>query len=166
MFLYYYKFIEIVKKLCYHIISILLILMTLLLFFAVLSRYIFSYSFSWIDAFSRYSMVYISFIGGAIALHEGSHIGINYFLNLLSCNIRKIIKKIHFLLIIFVGIIMYTSTTGLISKGYNTAIPALLPLVISRGHIYHIFPITAFLYILFTSDLLLYEKKEKKSKSF
>ena len=80
MFLYYYKFIEIIKKLCYHIISILLILMTLLLFFAVLSRYIFSYSFSWIDAFSRYAMVYISFIGGAIALHEGSHIGINYFL--------------------------------------------------------------------------------------
>ena len=162
MLLYYYKFIEIIKKLCFYIVSILLILMTLLLFVAVLSRYLFSYSFIWIDAFSRYSMIYIAFIGGAIALYEGSHIGVDYFLNLLSCNIRKIIKKIHFLLIFFVGIVMYTSTIGLITKGYNTAVPALLPLVISRGHIYHIFPITAFLYILFTLDLLLYEKKEKK----
>lgn len=162
MFLYYYKFIEIIKKLCFYIVSILLILMTLLLFVAVLSRYLFSYSFIWIDAFSRYSMIYIAFIGGAIALYEGSHIGVDYFLNLLSCNIRKIIKKIHFLLIFFVGIVMYTSTIGLITKGYNTAVPALLPLVISRGHIYHIFPITAFLYILFTLGLLLHEKKEKK----
>ena len=162
MLLYYYKFIEIIKKLCFYIVSILLILMTLLLFVAVLSRYLFSYSFIWIDAFSRYSMIYIAFIGGAIALYEGSHIGVDYFLNLLSCNIRKIIKKIHFLLIFFVGIVMYTSTIGLITKGYNTAVPALLPLVISRGHIYHIFPITAFLYILFTLGLLLYEKKEKK----
>ena len=97
-----YKFIDIIKNICNFILSILLISMTLLLFFAVLSRYIFSYSFSWIDAFSRYSMVYISFIGGAIALHEGSHIGLEYFLNLLSYNIRKIIKKIHFLLIFFV----------------------------------------------------------------
>jgi len=160
--LYYYKFIEIIKKLCFYIVSILLILMTLLLFVAVLSRYLFSYSFIWIDAFSRYSMIYIAFIGGAIALYEGSHIGVDYFLNLLSCNIRKIIKKIHFLLIFFVGIVMYTSTIGLITKGYNTAVPALLPLVISRGHIYHIFPITAFLYILFTLGLLLHEKKEKK----
>ena len=162
MFLYYYKFIEIIKKLCFYIVSILLILMTLLLFVAVLSRYLFSYSFIWIDAFSRYSMIYIAFIGGAIALYEGSHIGVDYFLNLLPCNIRKIIKKIHFLLIFFVGIVMYTSTIGLITKGYNTAVPALLPLVISRGHIYHIFPITAFLYILFTLGLLLHEKKEKK----
>jgi len=162
VFLYYYKFIEIIKKLCFYIVSILLILMTLLLFVAVLSRYLFSYSFIWIDAFSRYSMIYIAFIGGAIALYEGSHIGVDYFLNLLSCNIRKIIKKIHFLLIFFVGIVMYTSTIGLITKGYNTAVPALLPLVISRGHIYHIFPITAFLYILFTLGLLLHEKKEKK----
>ncbi len=136
--------------------------MTLLLFFAVLSRYIFSYSFSWIDAFSRYSMVYISFIGGAIALYEGSHIRLEYFLNLLSYNIRKIIQKIHFLLILFVGIAMYTSTIDLISKGYNTTIPALLPVVISRGYMYYIFPITAFLYILLILGLLLYEDKEKK----
>ncbi len=142
--------------------SILLVSMTLLLFFAVLSRYIFSYSFSWIDAFSRYSMVCIAFIGGSIAIYEGSHIGLEYFLDLLPYNTRKIIKKIHFSLIIFIGILMYINGLKLISLAYNQTVPAMLPLIIKRGQLYYIYPITAFLFILLAVGLLLYGDKEKK----
>ena len=136
--------------------------MTLLLFFAVLSRYIFSYSFSWIDAFSRYSMVYIGFIGGAIAFSEGLHIGLEYFLNLLPYNIRKLTKKVHFSLILFIGILMYINGLKLISIAYNQTVPAFVPIFIRKSQIYYIFPITAFLYILLAIGLLLYGDKEKK----
>jgi C4-dicarboxylate transporter, DctQ subunit len=162
LILYYYKFIEIIKKISFFIVGILLILTTLLLFFAVLSRYIFSYSFSWIDAFSRYSMVYIGFIGGAIALNEGLHIGLEYFLNLLPYNIRKLIKKVHFSLILFMGILMYINGLKLISLAYNQTVPAFFPVIVTRGQVYYIFPIAAFLYILIAIGLLLYGDKEKK----
>jgi len=157
----YYKFLKIIKNASLHILGILLIFMTLLIFVNAISRYLFSSSLILIDAFSRYSLIYIAFIGSAIALYEGAHIGVDYFLNLLPQNIINIIKKIHFLLIIFVGIIMYTSTTNLISRGYNTYVDALMPFVVNRGQIYSIFPISAFLYVLFTLGLILYKKRAK-----
>jgi TRAP-type C4-dicarboxylate transport system permease small subunit len=161
VFLFYYKFLDNIKKISYNILGVLLIIMTLLIFFNVLARYLFSSSLILIDAFSRYSLIYVAFIGSTIGLYEGVHIGVEYFLNLLPQNISNIIKKIHFLLILFAGILMYTSTTSLISRGYNTPVHALLPFVVSRGLIYYIFPITAFLYALFTLGLIFYKKKIK-----
>ncbi len=136
--------------------------MTLLVFFNAISRYLFSSSLILIDAFSRYSLIYIAFIGSAIALYEGAHIGVDYFLNLLPQNIINIIKKIHFLLIFFAGITMYTSTTNLISRGYNTYIDALMPFIANRGQVYSIFPISAFLYVLFSLGLFFYKNINKE----
>jgi len=161
VFLYFYKFLETIKKISYYILGVLLIIMTLLIFFNVLARYLFSSSLILIDAFSRYSLIYIAFIGSAIALYESAHIGVDYFLNLLPQNIINIIKKIHFLLIFFAGITMYTSTIKLISRGYSTPIHALLPFVVNRGQIYHIFTISAFLYTLFTLGLFFHKKIDK-----
>jgi len=162
VFLYFYKFLETIKKITYSILGILLIIMTLLIFFNVIARYLFSSSLILIDAFSRYALIYIAFIGSAIALYEGAHIGVEYFLNLLPQKLVSMIKKFHFLLIFFAGIAMYYSTTSLISRGYNTEIPALLPLVLSRGQIYSIFPISAFLYALLTLGLFFYKKRDKE----
>jgi len=136
--------------------------MTLLIFFNVLARYLFSSSLILIDAFSRYSLIYIAFIGSAIALYESAHIGVDYFLNLLPQNIINIIKKIHFLLIFFAGIAMYYSTTNLISRGYSTYIDALMPFIVNRGQVYSIFPISAFLYVLFALGLFFYKNINKE----
>jgi TRAP-type C4-dicarboxylate transport system permease small subunit len=108
-------------------------------------------------------LIYIAFIGSAIALYEGAHIGLDYFLNLLPKNIINIIKKFHFILILFAGITMYYSTTNLIARGYSTYIDALMPFIVNRGQVYSIFPISAFLYVLFTLGLIFYNKKEKNN---
>ena len=162
MFLYFYKFLETIKKISYYILGVLLIIMTLLIFFNVLARYLFSSSLILIDAFSRYSLIYIAFIGSAIALYESAHIGVDYFLNLLPQNIINMIKKIHFLLIFFAGIAMYYSTTNLISRGYSTYIDALMPFIVNRGQVYSIFPISAFLYVLFALGLFFYKNINKE----
>jgi TRAP-type C4-dicarboxylate transport system permease small subunit len=161
VFLYFYKFLETIKKISYYVLGLLLIIMTLLVFFNAISRYLFSSSLILIDAFSRYCLIYIAFIGSAIGLYEGAHIGLDYFLNLLPQNIINIIKKFHFILILFAGITMYYSTTNLISRGYSTYIDALMPFIVNRGQVYSIFPISAFLYVLFALGLILYKKKVK-----
>jgi TRAP-type C4-dicarboxylate transport system permease small subunit len=50
--------------------------MAVLVFSNVVSRYVFNYSFIWVEEITRYMMVWVGFIGSGLVLRYGAHIAV------------------------------------------------------------------------------------------
>lgn len=125
--------------------------MTIFLFIAVLSRYLFGRSFYWIDAYSRYALIWITFLGSAMALRKRKHIGVDAVIDLLPQILRKwIIKADTFLILVFSfamfiqGIKLYKITERQLIPGLN----------IKMSNVCVIIPISAVLLILVASEII------------
>ena len=75
--------------------------------FQVILRYVFSNPLSWTEELSRFSMIWLTYIGAIIAMRENKHITIDILDKILSDKLRKIINIVSksfsliFLLILF-----------------------------------------------------------------
>lgn len=56
---------------------LLLAAMAVLVIANVVSRYVFSYSFTWVEELTRYMMIWAAFLGAGMALRVGGHIAID-----------------------------------------------------------------------------------------
>ncbi|MDM0074018.1 TRAP transporter small permease [Variovorax sp. J2P1-59] len=56
---------------------LLLATMAVLVIANVISRYVFSYSFTWVEEATRYMMIWSAFLGAGVALRVGGHIAID-----------------------------------------------------------------------------------------
>lgn len=56
---------------------VLLAAMAVLVIANVISRYVFSHSFNWVEELSRYLMIWATFLGAGLALRVGGHIAID-----------------------------------------------------------------------------------------
>ncbi|MBT8364739.1 MAG: TRAP transporter small permease [Deltaproteobacteria bacterium] len=63
-------------------------------------RYLFSHSMIFTEELSRYLMVWIVFLGSALAIRDGSHIRIQILLNRLGPRMQQIVKLAAYALII------------------------------------------------------------------
>lgn len=61
-------------------------------------RYIFGHSLIFTEELSRYLMVWIVFLGAAIAIRDGFHIKINVFVIRLNTKMRQIVQTVAFAL--------------------------------------------------------------------
>lgn len=65
-------------------VGVLLLAATALVFVSVFLRYVFSYALSWGDEVITYSLLWLVFLGSAIAARQGAHISMEALLTLLS----------------------------------------------------------------------------------
>lgn len=72
--IFYRKIIEIIVVLCENIEVLFLMLMTTMVFALVVSRYVFSYSFAWIEELTRYLMIWAAFLGAAALFKDDDHV--------------------------------------------------------------------------------------------
>ena len=63
-------------------------------------RYLFSHSMIFTEELSRYLMVWIVFLGSALAIRDGSHIHIQILVKRLSSRMQQIVKLVAYALII------------------------------------------------------------------
>lgn len=56
-----------------------LAVMTFLVFFQVVTRYLFSYSMAWVEELARYLMIWMAFIGSAPLFRDDEHIRMDLF---------------------------------------------------------------------------------------
>ena len=85
-------------RLLEYICTALYILMTLLLFTQVVLRYIFAQSLFWAEEASRFSMVWLIFLGAVIAACQGAHTRIGFFVELLPGVPRRFVEGCAMLL--------------------------------------------------------------------
>ena len=58
--------------------------MTLVVLLGVFTRYVMNDALAWIEELARYSMVWLSWLGGGLALRRGAHIAMEFFTDALA----------------------------------------------------------------------------------
>jgi TRAP-type C4-dicarboxylate transport system permease small subunit len=99
---------------------------TTIIIMQVFLRYIFGFSFSWVEELARYCMIYIGMIGGALALRENSHPSIDFIKKILTARGEYILEVISDLAaMIFAGLLIYGGYEIFIFEGFASRTPAL-----------------------------------------
>ncbi len=94
-------------KLSVILISVLMIAVTLA---QVIFRYVIAAPLPWSEELARYCFVWIVFLGGAIGLSRGIHLGVDLFVNMLPEPLRRLLDLLTSVLIAcFAASVVYAS---------------------------------------------------------
>jgi C4-dicarboxylate transporter DctQ subunit len=145
------KVFDLIEKAINSVIIVLLILMTLAIFYQVIQRYILHGANIWAEEFARYAFIWVVMLGSASALRRFNHIRIDFLAQLFSGRAQKIIGFCNNLLILaFLAVLMVyglkiaTRTAGQISAGVG----------VSMGFMYMSIPVGSALMFLFILEIL------------
>ncbi|NBJ71612.1 MULTISPECIES: TRAP transporter small permease [Clostridia] len=106
--------------------SIVLILsvMVLLVFLNAVMRYLFHSGITWSEELSRYSFVWLVFLGAVVAFKEGSHIIVDLVVSKLPEKIQKATFLLTNIFIIGIMILFLDGLTGLMELNKGAKAPA------------------------------------------
>lgn len=76
------------------LISLGIITSALIIFTNVVLRYFFNSGLVWAEEFTRYSIIWITFIGGSVAVRNGAHLSVSAFVDSLKTKLHKYILTI------------------------------------------------------------------------
>lgn len=131
---------------------IFLLAMTLTVALQVICRYLLGAALTWSEEFSRYGLVWITFLGGAIAVKRGAHMGVEALVNVLSPKTRKIVEL--FTLLAVIGFLVIATMKGiqLALFNMNQHSPAM---GVPMGAVYLAIPTGCLLMLVHASDELI-----------
>ena len=96
---------------------VLLVAMTTVTFAQVFFRFVVVRSLPWSEEFSRYALVWASFLGASVALKRGLHIGVEAFVGkLVEKRRRQVYQLTLFLMMIF---LLFVIIKGLQMASFN-----------------------------------------------
>ncbi len=82
-------FVRVLIKPVEMLVAAVLMAMACALMLEVVLRFAFEMSLPWTSEFARYAMIWITFLGAALAVRERGHIQVTFFVNLLPGSARK-----------------------------------------------------------------------------
>ena len=80
--------------------------MAVLVFSNVVSRYVFNYSFIWVEEITRYMMVWVGFIGSGLVLRYGAHIAVEVLQDALPTRAAQLTRALVVLVLAITFIAM------------------------------------------------------------
>ncbi|WP_447893654.1 MULTISPECIES: TRAP transporter small permease [unclassified Vreelandella] len=127
--------------------SVMLAVMVLVALWQVVSRYLLNDPSTFSQEFLRYSLIWITMIGGALAFHTKKHIAVEMVVNRFSAQRQKMIRYLVLvLLILFSTLVMIYGGIWLVSL---TMSQQTVSLGIPMGYIYLSLPISGVLILWF-----------------
>ena len=130
----------------------LLVAMTIVTFAQVFFRFVIMHSLPWSEEFSRYSLVWASFLGASIALKRGLHIGVETFVAKLPKERRRLIYLITLALITLFLVVVIIKGFQMASFNMRQSSPAMR---IPMGFPYLAIPIGSLIMVLHLLDELI-----------
>ena len=73
------------------VVAYLTLQMCLVVLLGVFMRYVLNNSLAWTEELARYSMIWLSWLGGGLALRRGAHIAVEFVIDALSPAARAVI---------------------------------------------------------------------------
>jgi TRAP-type C4-dicarboxylate transport system permease small subunit len=131
---------------------LLLVAMTVVTFAQVFFRFVVVHSLPWSEEFSRYSLVWASFLGASIALKRGLHIGVEAFVTRLSQEKRRLIYLITLVIITFFLIVVIVKGVQMASFNMRQSSPAMR---IPMGFPYLAIPVGSLIMVIHLLDELI-----------
>lgn len=101
-------------NICAHGAMLMLSIMTVVIFALVVTRYLFSYSFPWVEELSRYLMIWMTFLAAGSLMLSNSHIKMDFVYTRLSQRWRNVFD-------IFFSLLQMTILGILIFQGWRYA---------------------------------------------
>nr|WP_255259899.1 TRAP transporter small permease subunit [Lentibacillus sp. CBA3610] len=122
-----------------------------MVFLQVISRYL-EIPLAGTEELARFMIIWLTFIGTSLAIHEKIHLAVKYFVSLVNENLQKMINILVDIIIIILFAILgfYGFDLTLLSMGTSSS-----ALQVPMGLVYSIIPITAVFSILFLSANIL-----------
>jgi TRAP-type transport system small permease protein len=103
----YVKMVELINKGVGWIISIFLAIMSILIFWQVIARYIIGSSLAWSEELSRFLMIWIVLLGAALALKKGRMIVVEIFseskYKLIVNNVSNLVSLFFYIVLLIYG---------------------------------------------------------------
>lgn len=103
----------------------LLASMTLVTFAQVFFRFVIVHSLPWSEEFSRYALVWASFLGASVALKRGLHIGVEAFITRLNKEKRRLIYLATLILITLFLLVVILKGFQMVSFNMRQSSPAM-----------------------------------------
>ncbi len=139
------------------LLSVLMALLTIAVIWQVASRYILRNPATWPDEIARFSMIWVSILGGAYVYSLEKHLAVTIlpdYLRFKKISNFYLLKIIFHLLVIFLGIVMILGGYNVVSTNFNSGqLSAILH--INVGYVYSCVPISGVLLILFALVFIL-----------
>ncbi|HEO8419660.1 TRAP transporter small permease [Niallia sp. FSL W8-0635] len=115
----YVNFIDKINKVLKFVVSSMFIVLVALVFLQVVTRFVINYPLSWSEEIARYIMVYLVFLGSAVAVRKGEHIAIDFLVEIVSAKNKKrlmmlilSISSIFFAVLCYNGILLTALVAG------------------------------------------------------
>lgn len=104
---------------------------TAVTFYQVVARYVFNASPSWSEELARYLMIWLVFVGAAIAYRFSAHLGVDYFTSLLPKKVARYWAVAIHLAVACILLVFITAGTDMLEIGARQVSSALrLPMTL------------------------------------
>ncbi|WP_080872596.1 TRAP transporter small permease [Oceanobacillus timonensis] len=148
-------------RLCMFLLIVITVVMTASLVIMIFGRNFFNTSFASLEEISRFTFVWLTFIGAAIAFKRKEHMGMDFIVSKLKGKTAQYVEVIQdiFALILFALFIYYGTQLAVLNMNVVS-----LQSGISMGYVYSIIPIAGFIMIIHALDHIFksYKKKNKE----
>ncbi|MGN7479248.1 TRAP transporter small permease [Solibacillus silvestris] len=138
------KIVEGINKIVHGVLIVLMVVLVVSVFCQITFRF-FDYSIAWTEELSRYSMIWMTFLGAAYALATRAHIG----MELLVERTQGIIKQI---LIVVAAIVSLVFFVMMVVEGYELSMRVMnqpsAVLQIPMGIVYSVIPISGIILVM------------------
>ncbi|WHH59858.1 TRAP transporter small permease [Petroclostridium sp. X23] len=131
------------------LVIISIFIMVVVVLAQVIGRYVFSHSLTWAEELTRFLLVWISFLGAALAAKRGEHIGIDAFVNLFHGKAKLILTIIDDVLILVFWIYVAVSGISMVIQNGDQFSPAIQ---IPMNIVYLAIPAGGFLLAIYVLD--------------
>lgn len=136
------------------LLMVMVAVLTLTVLWGVFTRFILGHQAEYTDELSRVLLVWVSMIGAALAFGEKAHLGVDYFVNKLDPDARKILSALVQVVIVLLAVIVFViGGWGLALSQMSQKLPT-MPWM-TRGHVYLAIPLGGLFMILFAVENLL-----------
>lgn len=107
------------------VVAYLTLQMALVVLLGVFTRYVLNDSLAWIEELARFSMIWLSWVGGGLALRRGAHIAVEFLTDALPPQVRSVVVFLGRLAVfVFLGICLWygIDLTGRVSAQSTIAL--------------------------------------------
>lgn len=134
-----------VNRISEHFLNLLLTAMVVVVFAQVIFRFVLKAPLPWSEEVARYTMVWITFLGAALAIEKWAHPRVEVFVNLLPVKIRIPVHILAILLsCVFYAIIAYYGAMFVTSSIMQPSAVMRIPM----GYVYVVIPVSGLLLVL------------------
>ena len=153
------KISDVVERFSLTIAQLFCVLMFVVIIALVISRYLFSYSFSWAEEVTRYLMIWMALLTAGVVLRRNQHIRVDIFSHRFSPKVHLFHKTVlNFLILIFLIILCKEGlSTALAMRQVSTS-----SLSVSMFWAYLSIPVSSLCMIVFISTTIVNDVLEMK----